>query len=109
MNSITLTGNLTSDPEAPRQVGDATVVNFRIAHNQQGEGKPTLFFSVESWNGFGVRIASDAKKGDPVLVTGRLKLEDWKDKDGNDREDLFIRAHEVRILQKFEKLESDAQ
>ena len=72
MNSITITGNLTKDPEM-KEVGGKDVASFAIADNVTVKGeKVAIFFDCSVW---GARAAVAAKylaKGQQVTVVGRL-------------------------------------
>lgn len=84
-NRTILAGNLTRDPET-RSVGDHTVTGFGLAVNEKRGGKEsTLFIDCEAWNKTGETIAQYAGKGKPLLVEGRLRLDEWTDKDGGKR------------------------
>lgn len=90
MNLVVLKGNLVRDPET-REVevsGRKTkVVNFTVAVSRffkkaNGErDKDTVFIPCEAWDTGAERIGLILKKGDPVLVEGSLKTENWE-KDG---------------------------
>ena len=102
MNVYTATGNLTSDPDAIKEAKDGKVCNFRIAVNP-GKDKPALFFNCECWNGFIESFSAQAKKGDPVLVSGELLPDVYTGNDGTVNKAVCIRAREVRLLKKIEK------
>lgn len=95
MNNFTATGNLTADPEY-KSVGDSGLVSFDIANNRswlkKGTGgdtgidpdyeERTVYWNVTVWaKGLHERIMYDLKKGDPVLVSGRVDEDTWDDKD----------------------------
>lgn len=90
MNTVILKGNLARDPEI-RSVksGDrqTTVANFTVAvsrHFKRANGerdKDTTFIPCEAWDSGAEHIGTLLKKGDPVLLQGSLKVEQWE-KDG---------------------------
>jgi len=99
-NQVTLSGNLTRDPEL-RDVGDAQVCGLRIAANERhkdpstGEwGDRSMFFNVSIWRGLGTWVANNCKKGDQIAVTGRLRWREYE-KDGQKREVIEIVADAV--------------
>lgn len=79
------TGRLVENPELFTK-GDLTVVNFRMAINE----KDTIFVDFKM---FGPRAASFAqfmKKGRFIFVEGKLRTDEWKDKEGMVRRKMFI-------------------
>lgn len=98
LNKVFLMGRLTADPEAPRKMQDGgSVVNIRIAVGRsrknaqtgQWENDPNpLYIDCEAWTQAGSKrdlvslIHRNFKKGDPIFLEGRLKFEQWDDKNG---------------------------
>jgi len=83
MNRIILLGNLTRDPEL-KIVGTSNVCNFGIAVNRQvrsqaGTRQETTFIDIEAWGKTAENIAKYFNKGKPILIEGRLKLDEWQD------------------------------
>lgn len=70
-------GNLTRDPEI-RDAGEARVAKFGMAVNRDYPTKETLFIDVEAWNRQAETIVKYFRKGDPILVDGRLRLDQWE-------------------------------
>lgn len=99
---VTLTGNLTNDPEL-RYTGKGTaLLKLRVACNERkkddrGEwvdGR-SAFLNVNAWGGKAERAAETLKKGDEVIVIGRLSIDKYTDKDGNERQSIEIDADQV--------------
>lgn len=86
-NKVILLGNLTRDPElkytpkgtAACQIGMA--VNRKWKNDQGQEQEEVTFLDVQSWGKQAEAIAQYLRKGSPLFVEGRLKLEEWE-KDG---------------------------
>jgi len=98
-NAVTLSGNLTRDPEL-RQAGDASVCSLRIASNDRAKDsngnwidKPG-YYSISIWRGLGEWVAGNVKKGDQVVITGRLRWREWE-KDGQKHESIDITADTI--------------
>lgn len=95
LNRVILMGNLTRDVEL-RPVGDGNVGNFGIAVNrkfrtQSGEDREEVtFVDCEIWGRRAEALARYLHKGSPVLIEGRLKLDQWQDKDGGNRSKLKV-------------------
>lgn len=99
---ITIVGNLVNDPEA-KQVGQSTVVNFRIAsatrqfnrQSNQWEDGATLFMSCSAWNELGQHVLQSVSKGMRVIVQGRLQQRSWKDQQGNPHSMIELQVDEI--------------
>src|SRR6266850_6333311 len=85
-NKVILAGNLTRDPElryTPKGTAVAKIgmaIN-RVWKNEAGESKEEVtFVDVEAWGRQGEVVAQYMRKGRPFLVEGRLKLDQWEDK-----------------------------
>jgi single-strand DNA-binding protein len=103
-NKIIMVGNLTRDPEL-RSVGSQSVCKMNIASNRQYKNRTTgslsqevCFVDVEVWGGQADTCKLYLQKGRSVLVEGRLKLDSWKDNDGNPRSKHSISAEKVIFL-----------
>jgi single-strand DNA-binding protein len=85
-NKVILMGNLTRDPEMRYTPKGLAIVKFGLAVNRNwttetGEKKEEVtFIDVDSFGRQAETIAQYMKKGSPILVEGRLKLEQWDDK-----------------------------
>ena len=84
-NKVVLLGNLTRNPEKKTTSGDTSVTNFGMAMNRKyGSGdnakEEVTFVECTAWSKQADLIAQHVKKGDPLLVDGRLSLDQWEDK-----------------------------
>jgi len=81
---VTLQGWLGSDVTV-RQAGDATVASFRVACTPRRYQKKTdewvdaetQWYSVKAWRGLGANCEQSLRRGDPVVVHGRLNAQTW--------------------------------
>ena len=95
LNKVILMGNLTRDVEL-RPVGDTQVGNFGLAINNRyrtraGEDREeTTFVDCEMWGARAEVMGRYLSKGSPVLVEGRLKLDQWQDQSGGNRSKLKV-------------------
>ena len=72
-------GNLTRDPEF-KNIGTTNVCNFGIAINRKTKnGEDTTFVEVSSFGKTADNIAKYFQKGKPILIEGRLQLDQWRD------------------------------
>jgi len=85
-NKVILAGNLTRDPELRYTPKGMAVVKIGLAVNhtwktETGENKEEVtFVDVEAWGRQAEVIAQYMRKGKPLLIEGRLKLDTWEDK-----------------------------
>ena len=98
LNKIVIMGRLTKDPEL-RKAGDTPVCSFSIAcdrdfKNKSGE-KETDFFDVVVWRKKAEVVAKYFAKGRMAVVSGRLQIRPWEDKDGNKRRSAEVVADNV--------------
>jgi single-strand DNA-binding protein len=105
LNRVLLIGNLTRDPEiryTPQgvAVADISLAINRFTTNSEGEKKEEVtFVDVTLWNRV-AEIAKDyLKKGKPVFIEGRLRLDTWDDKQtGQKRSRLRVVADGMQLL-----------
>ena len=106
INRVTITGNLTRDPELRSTPGGTAVCKLRVAVNsrrkdgQSGEwiDKPN-YFDVTVWGAQGENCANYLSKGRPVAVDGRLDWREWEAQDGSGkRQAIEIIADSVQFL-----------
>ena len=104
LNKVMLMGNLTRDPEMRYLPNNTPVVNIGLAvnhqwKNQDGEQQEeTTFVDCESFGRQAEVINQWMKKGRPLFVEGRLKLERWQDKDGNNRSKMKVVIERFQFL-----------
>jgi single-strand DNA-binding protein len=99
-NRVVLAGNLTRDPELRFTQNGVPVCNFPIAVNRVRSKKSEAvdFFNVSCWQELGETVANYKKKGDPILVEGRLKYRTWQAPDGAKRSAVEVVADRVQFL-----------
>ena len=86
-NKVIVAGNLTRDPELRYTSTGRAVARISLAVNRKwrdpesGESKEEVtFVDVDAWGKQGEVIGQYLKKGRPILIEGRLKLDTWEDK-----------------------------
>jgi single-strand DNA-binding protein len=104
INRVTITGNLTRDPELKSLPSGTPVCKLRVAVNsrrkdQSGEwvDKPN-YFDVTVWGAQGENCATYLSKGRPVAVDGRLDWREWETQEGQKRQSIEIIADTVQFL-----------
>ena len=98
-NRVVLAGNLTRDPELRFTQEGVPVANFSIAVNRvRSKSEAVDFFNVSCWRELGERVANYKKKGDPIVVEGRLQYRTWQTPDGTKRSAVEVVADNVQFL-----------
>src|SRR3954447_8285256 len=102
LNSITVVGNITRDPEMRFTPSGVSKVTFGVAvnrswRNQQSNEweEQTSFFNVVCWRELADNVGASLKKGTRVVVTGRLEQRSWETDQGEKRSVTEIVADEV--------------
>lgn len=89
LNNVNLMGRLCADPELRYTQSQTPVATFRLAvdedYTPQGQERKTNFISIVAWRGMGEFAAKYFKKGSMAIVTGRLQMRDYTDKNGEKR------------------------
>ena len=98
-NRVILAGNLTRDPELRFTNDGVPVCSFGLAVNRvRSRNEEVDFFEVSAWRELGETIANYKKKGDPILVEGRLQYRTWEAQDGSKRSKVDVVADNVQFL-----------
>ena len=90
LNHITIMGRLTRDPELRRTGSGIAVASFTVAVDRDFSGKDggekeTDFIDCVAWRQTGEFVSKYFTKGRMIVVSGRLQIRSWTDKDGNKR------------------------
>jgi single-strand DNA-binding protein len=97
-NRVILAGNLTRDPELRFTQSGTPVCGFGLAVNRVfSKNDEVDFFNVSAWRELGETIANYKKKGDPILVEGRLQYRTWEAQDGTKRRAVDVVADNVQF------------
>jgi single-strand DNA-binding protein len=105
LNKVFLMGNLTRDPELRVTPKGTPICQFSLAINRKfkmesGESREeVIYVDVEAWGKQGETIAKYVTKGRPLFVEGRLRLDQWEDKNTKEK-----RSRMKVVLEQFEFL-----
>ena len=101
-NTVTVTGNITRDPELRFTAGGSAVTTFGLAWNRRWQNRQTneteeqvSFFDVTCWNSLAENVSESLVKGTRVIVNGRMEQRSWETQDGDRRSKIEIIADEV--------------
>ena len=98
LNHIVLMGRLTRDVELRYTQSQIPVASFRIAVDRdfgRGDDRQTDFIDVVAWRQTGEFVSKYFHKGSMIVVSGRLQMRDWTDRDGNKRTSAEVVADNV--------------
>ncbi len=98
LNHIDIMGRLVRDPELRRTNSGKAVASFTVAVERdfsQGDQKETDFIDCVAWQKTGEFVSKYFVKGSMIVVSGRLQIRSWNDKDGNKRKTAEIVADNV--------------
>src|SRR5690606_9934589 len=123
INTITISGNLTRDPEIRFTPSGQSICTFSVAVNRSWQNRQTQeweeqtsFFDVKAWGQLGQNISDTVAKGSRVVVSGRLEQRSWETEQGEKRYAFEIVADDVAVsllyataeISKNERREGDA-
>lgn len=99
LNHIVLMGRLTRDPELRRTGTGVAVTSFAIAVDRDFGGqdgqKETDFIDIVTWRNTAEFVSKYFTKGRMAVVSGRLQIRSWTDKEGNNRRTAEVVADNV--------------
>ena len=100
LNRVVLAGNITRDPEIRFTGQGVPVCSFGLAVDRvRSKDRDAVdFFDVSVWREQGEAVANHKRKGDPVLVEGRLQFRTWEAQDGSKRSKVDVVAESVQFL-----------
>ena len=103
-NKIILVGNLGRDPELRYTPQGTPVCSFTLATNERRKDKTgetqdqTTWFRVTLWGRQAETASQYLSKGRPVYVEGRLRVEEWTDREGRSRFTLEVHATDMQFI-----------
>lgn len=103
-NKIILVGNLGKDPELRYTPQGTAVCSFSMATNEKRRDKSGEFqniatwFRVTLWGNQAETASKYLAKGRQVYIEGRLRLEEYTDREGNNRQALEVNASDMQFL-----------
>ncbi len=98
LNHIVIMGRLTRDPELRFTQSQTPVASFTLAVDRdygRGEEKQTDFIDVVAWRQTGEFVSKYFSKGSMAVVSGRLQIRDWTDREGGKRRSAEVVAENI--------------
>lgn len=103
-NKIIIVGNLGRDPELRYTPQGTAVCSFSVATNEKRKDRAgelqniTTWFRVTLWGKQAENANKFLTKGNPIYIEGRLRTEEWTDRDGKARTSLEVQATEMQFI-----------
>ena len=104
-NKITLVGNLGRDPELRYTPQGTPVCSFSLATNERRKDRTTgennditTWFRVTLWGRQAETASQYLTRGRPIYIEGRLRVEEWTDRDGKQRHTLEVHATDMQFI-----------
>ena len=103
-NKVILVGNLGRDPELRYTPQGTPVCSFSMATNERRKDKAgemqdqTTWFKVTLWGRQAETASQYLTKGKSVYIEGRLRVEEWTDRDGKPRHTLEVNATDMQFI-----------
>ncbi len=103
-NKIIIIGNLGRDPELRYTPQGIAVCSFTMATNEKRRDKSgemsdvTTWFKITLWRQQAENASKYLTKGSPVYIEGRLRIEEWTDRDQNKRYTLDVQATDMQFI-----------
>lgn len=103
-NKITIVGNLGRDPELRYTPQGNAVCNFSMATNEKRRDKSgemidtTTWFRITLWGKQAENASKFLTKGSSVYIEGRLKVDEWSDRDGKAKYTLDVTATDMQFI-----------
>ncbi len=103
-NKVILVGNLGRDPELRYTPQGTPVCSFTMATNERRKDKSgefqdqTTWFRVTLWGRQAETASQYLTKGRPVYIEGRIRIEEWTDRDGKQRYTLEVHATDMQFI-----------
>lgn len=91
LNKVMLIGNLTRDPELRVTPKGTAICTFSLAVNRKfrdesgADREEVTYVDIEAWGKSGENISKYCTKGRPLFVEGRLRLDQWEDKNTKEK------------------------
>ena len=113
LNHIVIMGRLTRDPELRRTGSGVAVTSFSLAVDRDfapkdGGERETDFIDCVAWRQTGEFVSKYFTKGSMIVVSGRLQIRNWNDKDGNKRRSAEVVADNVYFGESKRSAESNS-
>ncbi len=104
INKVILVGNVGKDPEVKYLESGTAVARFSLATNESYKNKNgekvtnTEWHNIEVWRGTAEFVEKYVRKGTQLYVEGKIRTENWEDREGNKRYTTKILVDSLQLL-----------
>src|SRR5437764_10195966 len=106
-NQVTFAGNVGRESELQQTDNGNTYARFSLAVDSSfTKDEPPMWLTVTAWGKLAEQVSKLVKKGSLVLVSGRLAVRSYSDKEGKERTSVDVTANTVEVLPRPEKAHS---
>lgn len=98
MNRIVITGRITKDLELKKTSSGKSVCSFTLAVKRGFDRKETDFINCVVWNAQAESLVKYQCKGSQLAVDGSLQIDKYQDKDGNNRQRVYVQTNNIEFL-----------
>lgn len=113
LNKVQLIGNLGADPKIINGKDNNHFVTASLATNeavkQNGEWTTRVEWHQLVFFGALTKFTEYLCKGSQIYIDGKLRTNQWKDKDGNNRQSVTIVVNNIQLLGQYHSNDDDAQ
>lgn len=95
MNQVMLVGRLVYDPELKTTKNGTNYLPIRIAVSRNDKERTTDFFNCKAWNKTAEFIVKYFKKGDPIVIAGKMMPESYEKQDGTKVSEIVVVINEA--------------
>ncbi len=107
MNKVILVGRLAQDPEVRYTQSGKAVASFNLAVNRYGQKDSADFIPIVAWEKLAEICGNNIRKGNQILVEGRLQIRPYETQDGQKRRVTEIVAQNIEFLGSKNKSEGE--
>lgn len=100
LNNVCIMGRLVAEPELKKTQNDISVCGFAIAcdrPSRKDAEREVDFIDITAWRNTADFICKWFRKGDPIIIEGRIQTRLYTDRDGNKRKAVEILAEKVNF------------
>lgn len=99
MNKVELIGRLTKNPELRYTKNNIPVASYTLAINSRyGENQQTDYINISTWGKSAEFVSKYFQKGQAIAIVGRLKNNNYEDKDGNKRYTTEVITEDIEFV-----------
>lgn len=99
MNQVNIVGRITQNPDLKETSSGKKVLNFTVAVNEKvGEEDVATFVRCTAWGKTAETISHYFVKGKPILINGKIAVNNWKEDDGTKRSLTYVLVRGFEFL-----------